>query len=458
MNLSERTQAFRRIEALTDENSFVEIGAMVTSRSTDFGLANKETPGDGVVTGYATIEGKLVFVYAQDAAALNGSLGEMHAKKIVKCMEMAMKMGAPVIGLADCSGLRLEEVTDALNGFGELFKVEAKASGVIPQIMGIFGKCGGGMAIAAGLSDFVYMENKAALFVNAPNTLDGNYKSKLDTASAAFQSENTGLVDGIGTEEEIIDDIRSLVAILPSNNSEMAVEDSTDDLNRLTEDLEGVSDVRDIAGGIADGGLFIETKKDYAKDVLTGFVRLDGVTVGVIGNKEAKISANGLQKAAGFLTFCDAFEIPVVTLAAVTGFKAEISEEKAMAGAAAKLAYAYANSDVPKISVLVGDCYGSAYAAFASKAAGADIVYAYENVNVGVMDAAMAAKILEQDSAKIPEVQKNFAEKQTALASARRGYVDEIVSAENLRKNVLIALEMLFNKREESVTKKHSAK
>lgn len=457
--MSEQTKAMTRIEGLVDENSFVEIGAYVTARETDFSLSEKTEKGDGVVTGYATVEGKLVFVYSQDSSVLGGSLGEMHAKKIIRLYEMAMKTGAPVIGLIDCSGVRLEEATDGLYAFGELFRIQAKASGMIPEIQAIFGKCGGGMALSAGLADFVFMEDKeAALFVNAPNTLDGNYKEKLNTASAAFQAENTGLVDMTGSADEILEAMRALIAVLPSNNEDPAVQDSLDDLNRLTGQLEGCKDVKEIASVIADNGIFVETKKEFAKDVVTGFVRLDGITAGIIGNAEEKITSSGCSKVSAFVTFCDAFEIPVITLTAVKGFAAEIEEEKAMAKEAALMTYAFANATVPKINVIIGDSYGTAYTAMNAKAVGADIVYAVEDAKIGVMDADMAAKILARDQAELASVKAAFEKKQNAEASAKRGYIDEIVEAQNLRKNILLALEMLYNKREDMPLKKHSAK
>ena len=457
--MSEQTKAMTRIEGLVDESSFVEIGAYVTARETDFSLSEKTEKGDGVVTGYATVDGRLVFVYSQDSAVLGGSLGEMHAKKIVRLYEMAMKMGAPVIGLIDCAGVRLEEAADGLYAFGELFKVQAKASGIVPEIQAVFGKCGGGMALSAGIADFVFMEEKnGSLFVNAPNTLDGNYKEKVNTASAAYQAESTGLVDLAGSEDEILTAIRALIAVLPSNNEEPAVSETTDDLNRLTGQLEGVTDAKEIISVIGDNGLFVETKKEFAKDAVTGFIRLDGVTVGVAASAEEKLTAAGCEKIGSFVTFCDAFEIPVLTLTGVTGFAAEIDEEKTMAKAASLMTYAFTNATVPKINVIFKDSYGSAYTALNSKSLGADIVYALEGVKIGLMDAAMAAKILAKDAASLNEVKAAFDEKQTAEASARRGYVDEIVTASTLRKNVLLALEMLFNKREDVPYKKHSAK
>ena len=219
MSNSAQTSASTRIAALLDENSFVEVGAYITARNTDFNMADQETPADGVITGYGTIDGCLVYVYSQDGTVLGGSIGEMHAKKICNVYSMAMKMGAPVIGLIDCAGLRLQEATDALDGFGKLYACQAMASGVIPQIMAVFGTCGGGMAVSAAMADFTFMEEKSAkLFVNSPNALAGNYTSKCDTAAAAFQSKEAGVADFTGDEASILEQIRSLVSILPSSN------------------------------------------------------------------------------------------------------------------------------------------------------------------------------------------------------------------------------------------------
>ena len=221
MSNTAQSPASRRIEGLLDGNSFVEIGGQVTARSTDFNLQQSKCPSDGVVTGYGLIDGNLVYVYSQDASVLNGTLGEMHAKKIVRLYEMACKMGAPVIGLIDCAGVRLQEGVDALNAFGEVYTQQALASGVVPQITAVFGHCGGGLAVVPGLSDFTFMEEKdAKLFVNAPNTIAGNNTQKCDSASAKFQAEEAGSVDAVADEAGILAQIRALVAMLPGNNEE----------------------------------------------------------------------------------------------------------------------------------------------------------------------------------------------------------------------------------------------
>ncbi len=472
--MSTTSQASQRINALLDENSFVEIGGLVTARATDFNLKQTETPSDGVVTGYGVIDGSLVYVYSQDASVLNGSVGEMHAKKIVNIYEMAMKMGAPVIGLIDSAGLRLQEATDALNGFGEIYRCQAFASGVIPQITAVFGSCGGGLALIPAMTDFAFMEEKKAkLFVNAPNALSGNEISRCDTSAAAFQSEETGLVDMVADEAAILGQIRQLVSILPANNSDLAWTDCADDLNRACAQISScVGDTAIALSQIADDGLFVEVKQDYAKDMVAGFIRLNGATIGAVANRtevcdengevvekfDAAISPRGAEKAAEFVNFCDAFDIPVLTLTNVTGFSATTCSEKRMAKAAGRLTYAFANATVPKVNVIIGKAYGSAYVAMNSKAVGADITIAWPDAQIGMMDARLAAKIIcdGQGADAIDACAKEYEDLQNNVTSAaRRGYVDQIVEPADTRKYVIGAFEMLSSKTEGRPEKKH---
>ena len=477
MSNTAQSLAGTRINSLLDENSFVEIGGYVTARNTDFNMQQTEAPSDGVITGYGVIDGNLVYVYAQDASVLGGSIGEMHAKKIVGLYDMAMKMGAPVIGLIDCVGLRLQEATDALNAFGEIYMKQTLASGVIPQITAVFGTCGGGLAVVPGLTDFTFMEEKKAkLFVNSPNALDGNRAEVCDTAAAKFQSEETGLVDFVGTEEEIFAGIRKLISILPANNEDDGVyEECSDDLNRVCTDLANAAgDTSILLSQISDNGVFVETKAAYAKDMVTGFIKLNGQTVGAVANRtevydadgnkteefDAVLSARGALKAAEFVKFCDAFEIPVLTLTNVTGFKATKCSEMRIAKAAAKLTYAFADATVPKVNVVIGKAFGSAYSVMNSKAIGADITFAWSQAEIGMMDARLAAKIMyaDADNTLINEKAAEYATLQSsALAAARRGYVDTIIEAEDTRKYVIGAFEMLFTKREDRPVKKHGA-
>lgn len=467
--------ASRRIATLLDEGSFVEIGGAVTARSTTFNLQEKAAPSDGVITGYGVIDGNLVYVYSQDADVLGGALGEMHAKKIARIYDMAMKMGAPVIGLIDCAGLRLQEATDALEAFGSLYHKQALASGVIPQVTAIFGMCGGGLAVVPGLTDFTFMEAKdGKLFVNSPNALEGNEISKCNTASAEYQSKTAGLVDGIGAEAEILGQIRDLVCMLPANNEDdMSYEECTDDLNRICADIANASEDTAIAlAQIADNQILVETKKDYAKEMVTGFIRLNGMTVGVVANRskvynaEAEVEAefdsvltvDGCKKATGFVNFCDAFSIPVLTLTNVTGFAATVESEKNMASAVAKLTYAFANATVPKVNVIVGKAFGSAYVSMNSKSIGADLVYAWPTAEIGMMDAKLAAQIMyaDADAETLNEKAAEYKELQSSPNSAAaRGYVDAIIEPADTRKYVIGAFEMLFTKREDRPAKKH---
>ena len=475
MSSTAQTLAGKRIASLLDENSFVEIGGYVTARNTDFNLSEKETPADGVITGYGVIDGSLVYVYSQDVSVLNGSIGEMHAKKITNLYDLAMKTGAPIIGLLDCAGLRLQEATDALNAFGEIYTKQVMASGVIPQITGIFGTCGGGLAVVPALTDFTFMEaNKGRLFVNAPNALEGNEISKCDTSSAAYQSEHAGLVDVMGSEEDILAQMRELVSMLPSNfEDNSSYIECTDDLNRICPDLENCAGDTSIAlSQIADNQEFFEVKAEYAKDMVTGFIRLNGATVGCVANRselyneegektetfEKVLSARGCKKAAEFVKFCDAFDIPVLTLTNVKGYKATKCAEANMARSAAELTNAYISATVPKVNVVVGEAFGSAYLTMNSKSTGADMVFAWPNAQIGMMDAKLAAKIMyaDADAATINEKAAEYAMLQSsALSAAKRGYVDTIIQAEDTRKYVIGAFEMLFTKRENRPSKKH---
>ena len=466
-----------RITSLLDANSFVEIGKSVTARSTDFNMTETKAPSDGVITGSGVIDGNLVYVYSQDASVLNGTVGEMHAKKISALYDLAMKTGAPVIGLVDCAGLRLQEATDALEAFGSIYLKQTLASGMIPQITAIFGTCGGGMAVVPALTDFTFMEaKKGKMFVNTPNALEGNHVDKCDTASADFQSQETGLIDGTGTEEEILGQIRQLVSLLPSNfeDNDSFVE-CADDLNRTCDDLAACAGDTSLAlSRIADEGLFFETKKNYGKDVVTGFLRLNGATVGAVANRteiyneegekteefEGTISARGARKAAAFVKFCDAFDIPVLTLTNVTGFKATLCNEKMMAASIGEMVHAFADATVPKVNVVIGKAYGTAYVAMNSKSVGADLVYAWDSAEIGMMDASLAAKIMYPgaDAASLNEKAAEYRNLQSGVESAAaRGYVDTVIAPADTRKYVIGAFEMLFTKREDRPAKKHSA-
>ena len=463
-----------RIASLLDDSSFVEVGAYVTARATDFNTQDHETPADGVVTGYGTIDGRLVYVYSQDASVLGGSIGEMHANKITKIYDMALKMGAPVIGLIDCAGLRLQEATDSLNAFGNIYLKQSLASGVIPQITGIFGVCGGGSAVIPALSDITFaVKDNAKLFINSPNALDGNYAEKLDTADISYQEQNSALVDEVLEDDlSVLGKIRQVISLLPSNNEDDSnFVECTDDLNREIPNLESLADdARSVLTHIADDNLFVELKKEYAKDIVIGFIRLNGTTVGCVANQVKDggdvLSTKGAYIAAEFVNFLDAFGIPVLTLTNVKGYKATIAEETGIAKATAKLAYAFANATVPKVNLVTGNATGSAYLVMNSKSVGADIEYAWPTAKIGTMDPDQAVKIIYADelskdgfdkdkvAAAKTEYTKNMS---SAEASARRGYVDDIIEGTATRKRLIAAFEMLYTKREDRPLKKHGA-
>ncbi len=473
--MSTTSKASQRIAALLDDNSFVEIGALVTARATDFNMKPSELPSDGCITGYGVIDGNLVYVYSQDASVLNGSVGEMHAKKISNLYNLAEKTGAPVIGLLDSAGLRLQEATDALNAFGEIYMKQTLASGVIPQITAIFGSCGGGLALFPTMTDFTFMEEKSAkLFVNAPNALEGNEISKCDSSSAQFQAKESGIVDVVADEASVLAQIRELITFLPANNEDDGnYEICTDDLNRVNPEIAGcVGDTAVALSILADNNNFFELKKDYAPEMVIGFMKLNGATVGAVANRseildeegkvqtklDAVLTAKGCEKAADFVTFCDAFEIPVLTLTNVKGYEATMCSEKKIAKAVSKLTYAFANATVPKVNVIIGKAYGTAYVAMNSKAIGADMVMAWPNAEIGTMDAKLAAKIMYegQGADVINEKAAEYAALQNNVVSAaKRGYVDMVVEAADTRKYVIGAFEMLFSKVENRPDKKH---
>ena len=470
--------AMSRVARFVDENSFMEIGSAITARSTDFNLAGTDTPSDGVITGHGLVDGNLVFVYSQDASVLGGTIGEMHAKKIANLYDMAMKMGAPIVGFIDCAGIRLQESVDALEGFGQIYKKQVEASGVIPQISAIFGTCGGGLSVVPALCDFTYAETeKAKIFVNSPNAIDGNRIDKCDTSAASYQSEKTGNIDGLGTEDEILAQIRSLITILPSNNEQGGlIDECNDDLNRGCVSLDVMKgDPHYVLSEISDGHLFFETKKDYAREMVTGFIKLDGMTVGAVANCtqiydekgekqsefDAVLSAEGCDKAAEFISFCDAFEIPVLTLTNAVGFKATMCAEAGLAKALGRLAFALSGATVPKVNLITDKAYGSAYVLMNSKSLSADLVYAWPQAATGMMDAKLAAKIMYdgEDSNVIEQKAAEYEELQDSVSSAaRRGYVDRIIDYPDTRKYLIAAFEMLYTKNVEQPYKKHGTR
>jgi len=467
-----------RVKALLDDNSFVEIGAFVTQRATDFNLDATDLPADGVVTGYGTIQGRLVYVYSQDATVLGGAIGEMHAKKIVKIYDLALKMGAPVIGLLDSAGLRLQEATDALDAFGQIYVKQSMASGVIPQITAVLGNCGGGAAVITSLSDFTFMTSEnSKLFVNSPNTYDDTAGTMDEYASADFNAKESGLVDFVCENDAcVLDCICGLVELLPANNAEEApFAVVTDDLNRISEELNSAVhngiDGLAIVTAIADNQSVVEIKKAFGTEVVIALGNMNGMTVGFVSNQtsgddEGRLTVNGLNKVTDFVSFCDAFSIPVVTITDIVGYAAQLAQEKAgLAKAAAKLACVFASATVPKINVIANRAYGSAYVSFNSKHIGADVVMAWPTAAISMMDATNAVKIMYAEEISKAEVAGDFIASKTAefaekqgspYAAASRGYIDDIIEPAATRKRVIVALEMLYTKNEAGVDRKHS--
>ena len=473
---SGKLTARERIDMLFDPGTFVEVDSFIESRIDDFGLDKKRVPGDGVVTGYGEINGRTVFVSSEDFTVIGGSLGEYHSMKIARIQDMAYDMKAPIIMINDSGAARIEEGIDSLSGYANIFLRNTKASGVIPQIQAVFGNCGGGMAVASAMADFTFMEDKAKLFVNAPNAIAEN---DTDTSSAKFQSEEAGNVCMTGTEEDILAQIHTLISVLPANNEDdMSYDECADDLNRMCEGLENcVGDTALALAMISDDSFYMELKKEYAPSMVTAFIRLNGTTVGCVANRtesyeegektaeyETGLTARGCEKAADFVNFCDAFNIPVLTMVNVNGYNSCKCTEKKIAKAAARLAHAFANADVPKVTVIAGQAFGTAGLVMNSKSIGSDIVYAWKNASIGMMEAVPAVKIMyaeeisgsDNAAALISEKAAQYSELQaSAMAAARRGYVDDIIDAADTRKRVIAAMEMLFTKREDRPAKKH---
>ena len=473
MNNSQMS-AMDRITSLLDDHSFVELGSYVAARNTDFTREAQKVRGDGVITGYGIIGDRMVYVFSQDASLLGGSVGEMHAAKITRLYDMAMKTGTPVVGMLDCAGLRLQEAYDALHAFGSLFDKQMKASGMIPQIMAVFGMCGGGSALVSSLSDFTFMvKDQSSMFINSPNTLAGNSEETKDTSSAVYQASKAGTVDFLcENEEEMLEKIAELIDLLPSSwNSEDIFAECSDNLNRIIPELaESAYDARFILKEISDDHLYIETKKEYAPDMVTAMIRLNGQTIGAVANAgfdgEMVLTNKGLSKAARFIRFCDAFSIPVLTITNVKGFRANEHEEKRLSEAMASFVAVLAECTVPKINLIAGEAYGTAGVIMNSKALGADFVLAWPDACVGMMDADKAVRIIyanEIDASDdkltlIAQKRQQYQEMQSsALAAASRGYVDDIIEPDATRKRLIMAFEMLFDKKETRPAKKHPA-
>ncbi|MGI6519439.1 MAG: acyl-CoA carboxylase subunit beta [Bacillota bacterium] len=480
---SGKLTARERIEQLLDPGSFSELDMFVEHRCQEFGMPEQELPGEGVVTGYGTIGGRKVFIFAQDFTVMGGSLGEMHAKKICKVMDLAVKAGAPVIGINDSGGARIQEGVDALSGYGQIFYRNTIASGVVPQISVIMGPCAGGAVYSPALTDFIFMVQGANMFITGPQvikTVTGEEVSADELGGATTHNTVSGVAHFMyDTEDDCFQAIRKLISYLPANNLEdppaQAVENMSEadiipELRDIVpEESNRAYDMHDVITGFADDGDFFEVHQHYARNIIVGFARLGGRPIGIIAN-QPQIAAgcldiNASDKAARFIRFCDAFNIPIVNLVDVPGFLPGVNQETGgIIRHGAKLLYAYSEATVPKITLIVRKAYGGAYLAMCSRDLGADVVYAWPGAEIAVMGPDGAANIIfRKDIAaaddpeaaraeKIADYRSKFA---NPYAAARRGYVDDVIDPAETRRKLMDALDMLSTKRETRPPKKH---
>ena len=475
--------ARERLALLFDENSFVEIDTFVKHRCNELGMQDVEAPGEGVATGYGTVEGKLVYAFAQDFTVIGGSLGEMHAKKICKIMDMALKMGAPLVGINDSGGARIQEGVDALSGYGNIFYRNTIASGVIPQISVIMGPCAGGAVYSPALTDFVFMVDKSSqMFITGPQVIKavtGEDVTFEELGGALTHNQISGVAHFISdNEEQCIGEIKRLLSFLPSNNLEgVPIFECNDDLNRIEDMLNEIVpenpnrayDMKDVIKAVADNGDFMEVQPYYAMNIITGFIRLNGKSIGVIANQPKVLAGcldiNASDKGGRFIRTCDAFNIPVLTLVDVPGFlPGKNQEHGGIIRHGAKMLYAYSEATVPKVTLIVRKSYGGAYLAMCSKDMGADQVFAWPSAEIAVMGPDGAANIIfkrEIESAedpiatrneKIQEYKDKFA---NPYVAAERGYVDDVIEPALTRQRLISAFDMLESKRETRPVKKH---
>jgi acetyl-CoA carboxylase carboxyltransferase component len=410
---SGKKTARERIQMLMDPNSFVEIDAFVETRSTEFDMPKKKALGDGVVTGYGTVNGRLVFVASQDFTVIGGSLGEMHAKKITKVMDMAMKMGAPFISINDSGGARIEEGIDALSGFGEIFYRNTIASGVIPQISVIMGPCAGGAVYSPAITDFIFMVEKTSqMFITGPQVIKAVTGEDV-TFEQLGGAETHNSLSGVAhfksaTEEECIRDIKRLLSFIPDNNlSDSELVNTSDDVNRVIAELNTIVpddankpyNMKQVITSVVDNNDFLEIQEGFARNIIIGFGRINGRTIGIIANQPqvnaGVLDVDSSDKAARFVRFCDAFNIPVVTFTDVPGYLPGVEQEHSgIIRHGAKLLYAFSEATVPKINVIIRKAYGGAYIAMNSKHLGADMVFAWPTAEIAVMGPDGAANII----------------------------------------------------------------
>ncbi len=467
--------ARERVEKLLDPNTFVELDQFVTHRCVNFDMASVDAPAEGVVTGYGTIEGRLVYVFAQDFTVVGGSLGEMHAAKIVKVQQLALKMGAPIIGINDSGGARIQEAVDALAGYGKIFYNNTLASGVIPQISVIMGPCAGGAVYSPALTDFIYMvKNTSQMFITGPQVIKSVTAEEV-TAEALGGAMTHNTTSGVAhfvaeNDEDCLEQIRCLMSFLPGNNLEGSpVVLNTDDVNRMEDSLNTLLpdnpnqpyNMKDIISAIVDNGDFYEVQPYFARNILTCFARFDGQTVGIIANQPSVMAGcldvDASDKSARFIRFCDAFNIPLVNLVDVPGFLPGVSQEYGgIIRHGAKMLYAYSEATVPKVTVITRKAYGGSYLAMCSQDLGADQVMAWPTSEIAVMGPAGAANIIFRGDPDVKaKTEQYIAEFATPYKAAERGFVDQVIEPKETRPRIITALSMLASKREQRPQKKH---
>jgi acetyl-CoA carboxylase carboxyltransferase component len=484
---AQQLTARERIELLLDENSFEEFDMFVTHRCTNFGMENNKIMGDGIVTGHGTIDGRVVYVFAQDFTVFGGSLSESFANKICKVMDMAMKAGVPIIGLNDSGGARIQEGVTSLAGYAEIFQRNIMASGVIPQISAVFGPCAGGAVYSPALTDFIVMsKNTSYMFLTGPKvvkTVTGEEVTDEELGGAMVHGTKSGVAHFVADDEqEGILLIRKLLSFLPQNNlEEPPIAPCTDPINRLEDSLNEIIpdnpnkpyDIKDVIHAIVDTHEFMEVQRNFAPNIVTGFARFNGQPVGIVANQPAYLAGvldiNASRKAARFVRFCDAFNIPIVTLEDVPGFLPGTAQEYGgIIIHGAKLLFAYGEATVPKITIILRKAYGGAYCVMSSKHLRGDINYAWPTAEIAVMGPKGAIEVLESKNiSKITDPDERAAYIKNAeeeyknqfanpYNAAKYGYIDDIIEPRNTRFRIIRALQTLATKKDTNPPKKHS--
>ena len=474
--------ARERVHFLMDEGSFEEIGMLVRHRSTDFGLENQRYYGDGVVTGYGTINGRLTYVFAQDFTVFGGALSETHAEKICKIMDMAMKNGAPVVGLNDSGGARIQEGVKSLGGYADIFYRNVMSSGVVPQISAIMGPCAGGAVYSPAMTDFTLMvEGTSYMFVTGPNvvkTVTNEEVSAEELGGASAHSTKSGVTHLTAKNDmDCIEQIKTLLSYMPQNCEDQPPmlpyevgEEIREELNNIIpENANQPYDMREVVDGIVDRETFFEIHKNYAENIIVGFARIGGRSIGIVGNQPiflaGVLDVESSKKAARFVRFCDCFNIPLLVLVDVPGFLPGTDQEwNGIIVNGAKLLYAFSEATVPRVTLITRKAYGGAYDVMNSKHIGADLNFAFPSAEIAVMGAKGASEIIfrkeikaaDDPAAKLAEKEKEYAEKfANPFSATDRGFVDEVIEPQLARRKLIKAFAMLENKKEHLPKKKH---